>query len=360
MLNEAFEEVAPGEWGELCLGGAGLARGYWNRPELTAEKFPLHPRLGRIYRTGDLAHRDAAGHFYSHGRIDSQVKIRGHRVELEEIESHLAACAGVRAAACRMEGESLAAFLVPEDPQAPPSFEALRSALRETLPAHMVPARFDIIAGLPVTVGGKIDRARLPSGAEGWPARRRNRFDPPPRDPTEARLADAVRDILGLPAPPSIHADFFSGLGGDSLRAAQLVTRLRREVPSTSIAVRDVYEAPTIARLAERLGETDSSPVPSRDRLSSSATAPSEPLSLAARPSGRPLLATVLQVVSGSCWASRWQPLPPTTFSSNSPRASPAPRAVAVASAGAAVSLRPVWWPTPFLAVAAAVVAKRC
>jgi len=291
VLNEALEEVAPGEWGELCLGGAGLARGYWNRPELTAEKFPLHPRLGRIYRTGDLAHRDAAGDFYSHGRIDSQVKIRGHRVELEEIESHLAACAGVRAAACRMEGEALAAFLVPEDPQAPPSFEALRSALRETLPAHMVPARFDIIAGLPLTVGGKIDRARLPSGAGNWPVRSRDRSLPSadaPRDPTEALLADGVRDILGLPGPPSIHADFFSGLGGDSLRAAQLVTRLRREIPSTSIAVRDVYEARTIARLAERLGETE-------DRLSSPATAPSEPLSPAARPSGGPLLATVLQ-----------------------------------------------------------------
>jgi non-ribosomal peptide synthetase-like protein len=286
VLNEALEEVAGGEWGELCLGGIGLARGYWNRPELTAEKFSVHPKLGRIYRTGDLVHRDAAGEYYCHGRIDSQVKIRGYRVELEEIETRLTACAGVRGAACRVESDTLAAFVVPDDPQSPPAFDALRSVLRQALPAHMVPARFGLIAQLPLTVGGKIDRARLPSALNGHSAP----AAAAPRNATESELAGFVREVLGLPAAPSVHADFFSELGGDSLRAAQLITRLRREIPSTAIAVRDVYEAPTIAQLAERFDRTDDGPAawaePAEDTSPPQATSAS-----------RPFWATVIQSI---------------------------------------------------------------
>src|SRR5205814_6304197 len=120
VLNDALEEVADGEPGELCLGGVALARGYRNAPELTAQKFPRHPRLGRIYRTGDLVHRDADGRFYCHGRIDAQVKVRGYRIELEAIEARLAECSGVREAACRVQGEGppeqIAAFIAPDDP----------------------------------------------------------------------------------------------------------------------------------------------------------------------------------------------------------------------------------------------------
>src|SRR6185295_1614120 len=116
VLNESLEEVADGEQGELCLGGLGLARGYHNQPELTAKKFPTHPLFGRIYRTGDLVHRDPNGSFFYHGRIDSQVKLRGYRIELEAIESRLAECEGVRAAACNVQGEAgqqrLVAFVV--------------------------------------------------------------------------------------------------------------------------------------------------------------------------------------------------------------------------------------------------------
>src|SRR5262249_45870456 len=105
VLNDRLEEVADGERGELCLGGVGLARGYMNDPQLTARKFPRHPRLGRIYRSGDLVHRAADGTFICHGRIDAQVKIRGYRIELEAIETRLVECDGVRAAACRVQGE---------------------------------------------------------------------------------------------------------------------------------------------------------------------------------------------------------------------------------------------------------------
>src|SRR5262249_38215299 len=117
VLDESLHEVRDGETGELCLGGVGLARGYHRRPELTAQRFPEHPTLGRIYRTGDLAHRTADGVFHVHGRLDSQVKLRGHRVELEEIEARLARCDSVQQAACRLQeagvGQILAAFVVP-------------------------------------------------------------------------------------------------------------------------------------------------------------------------------------------------------------------------------------------------------
>jgi non-ribosomal peptide synthetase component F len=103
VLDASLGEVADGETGELCIGGAGLARGYWNAPELTAEKFPVHPALGRLYRTGDLARRQSDGTFECLGRIDAQVKLRGHRVELEDVEAHLGRLPGVRAAACRVE-----------------------------------------------------------------------------------------------------------------------------------------------------------------------------------------------------------------------------------------------------------------
>jgi acyl-coenzyme A synthetase/AMP-(fatty) acid ligase len=98
-----LRRVPNGQTGELYLGGAGLSRGYHRRPELTSERFIEHPTLGRIYRTGDLAHRAADGDFFIHGRLDAQVKIRGHRIELEEIETRLASCDGVREAACRVQ-----------------------------------------------------------------------------------------------------------------------------------------------------------------------------------------------------------------------------------------------------------------
>src|SRR5206468_6353141 len=124
VLDEHLNEVADGEQGELCLGGVALARGYMNDPAMTAKKFPVHPRLGRIYRSGDLVHRGADCKFYCHGRIDAQVKIRGYRIELEAIEARLVECTGVREAACRVQGEGaqakIVAFIVPEDRAAPP------------------------------------------------------------------------------------------------------------------------------------------------------------------------------------------------------------------------------------------------
>jgi amino acid adenylation domain-containing protein len=166
VLDEAGGEVAPGEQGELCMGGIGVARGYWKQPKLTAEKFITHPQFGRLYRTGDLVHRDTAGRFFYHGRIDSQVKLRGYRIELGEIEARLAGLPGVRAAGCRMQGdagqEAIIAFVVPVDSATPPVLEELKSALGKILPGYMVPSRIAVLQDLPTTVGGKLNRAALP------------------------------------------------------------------------------------------------------------------------------------------------------------------------------------------------------
>jgi non-ribosomal peptide synthetase-like protein len=249
VLDEAIEEVAAGEWGELCIGGEGLARGYLHRPEQTAEKFVAHPRFGRIYRTGDLVHRAANGNLFYHGRADTQVKIRGYRIELEEIEMRLAEVKGVRSAACAVQEGVLVAFVAPEDDWPDEGFAALEASLREALPDYMVPGRFGILRELPLTAGGKLDRAALPR-LDG-PARTNTGMAA--RNARESMLAETVREVLGLSAPVPVDADFFTDLGGNSLRAAQLVTKLRERDASTAVTVRDVYEARTVAALAERM-----------------------------------------------------------------------------------------------------------
>ncbi|MCE9561257.1 MAG: amino acid adenylation domain-containing protein [Planctomycetes bacterium] len=254
VLNERLEEVATGETGELCLGGAGLARGYLNDAELTARKFPVHPRFGRIYRTGDLVHRDADGNYHCHGRIDSQVKIRGYRIELEAIESRLAACAGVREAACRVQGEGpqqqIVAFIVPIDPANPPHFDDLKTAVRVQLPEYTVPAHFGLLASLPTAVSGKLNRRALPTLEIHAPEPRGHIVDP--RDEFEQKLAVAVQRVFDLKERVSVDHDFFNDLGGDSLRAAMLISTLRDDPATASLTVRDLYEARTIAGLAKR------------------------------------------------------------------------------------------------------------
>lgn len=253
VLDSALDQVADGSAGELCLGGVGLARGYHQRPELTAEKFIDHPALGRLYRTGDLVHRDpASGAFHYHGRMDSQVKLRGYRIELEAIETCLAACHGVREAACCVQGNDLAAFIVPEDASVPPTFDALRAALREALPSYMVPALFGVLSELPRSVGGKLKRDGLPLLSRGERPVGEREFVAP-RTARERTLAAAVAQTLALTGEVSVTDDFFQELGGTSLQAAQLISRLRTDPTTASVTVRELYEARTVAALALRL-----------------------------------------------------------------------------------------------------------
>jgi non-ribosomal peptide synthetase-like protein len=285
VLDETLDEVPDGEQGELCLSGIGLARGYRNRPELTAEKFPEHPRLGRIYRTGDLAHRASDGRLFYHGRMDSQIKLRGYRIELEAIERRLAECDGVREAACRLqenEGQqTLVAFIVPEDGREAPAFDDLKASLRATLPAYMVPSRFAVLSDLPITVGGKLNRTKLPFLE---PQRRNgNKHGVAPRDGMERQIEAAFLEVLRLPDGISVHDDFFNDLSGDSLNAAELISLLRDEPSTAHIAVRDLYEARTVAGLAGR----------ARAGVRAETIVEDE----SARPTGKPVLAASIQAM---------------------------------------------------------------
>jgi non-ribosomal peptide synthetase-like protein len=254
ILDDKLEEVPTGEHGELCIGGIGLARGYRNQPELTAEKFPAHPRLGRIYRSGDLASRDAEGNYYCHGRIDAQVKIRGYRIELEAIEARMVECEGVREAVCAVQGEGtrkkLVAFLV-MDPGSPAvAVDVIQESLREALPEYMVPVQFGVLTELPRNTSGKVNRRAL----RLLEVRGQGAGDP--RDTAssgiEEKLSRAFQRTFEMTEPPSTHEDFFHGHGGDSLQAAILVSLLRDDPETASLTVRDLYEARTVAGLAKR------------------------------------------------------------------------------------------------------------
>ncbi len=269
VLDTDLCEVPRGEPGELCLAGIGLARGYRNRPEVTAEKFPTHPILGRIYRTGDLVTQNPDGSYNYLGRIDGQVKLRGYRVELEAVEAHLARCPGVREAACRVQGigsaQLLTAHIVPLIPNDPPDFAELSGSLRGVLPMYMVPARYGLISELPRTVGGKLDRKRLPelAGAASQAARG-DREPVAPRTETErtvaaafARAISAVISATGTSGTQvdavSVLDDFFIDLGGDSLSAVGVVCSLRERPETAAVTTRDLYETRTAAALAARL-----------------------------------------------------------------------------------------------------------
>lgn len=259
VLDSALNELPVGEQGELCMGGTGLARGYRNAADLTAEKFVDHPRLGRIYRTGDLVERDPAGNFFYHGRIDAQVKLRGYRIELGEIESRLAAQPGVLAAAVTLQGEGgaseLAAFIVPAAPDAPPASEALRDALVQVLPGYMVPSRWGVLDALPTSVSGKLDRRALPVLSGGRSVLSGGEFHPPAGE-MEELLAAGYSDILRR-AAVSVEDDFFTELGGDSLSAAMLVTLLRDDSRTAWITVSDIYEARSVRALARLAPDGD-------------------------------------------------------------------------------------------------------
>ncbi len=269
VLDGSLEQVKDGTQGELCLGGIGLALGYRNQPERNAEKFPSHPIFGRIYRTGDLVHRQSDGAFCYHGRIDSQVKLRGYRIELEAIETCLSECEGVREAACRMQGDgaqqAIAAFIVPFDAESPPSFEELKMVLGRSLPAYMVPSLFGFLAELPKSVGGKVKRDALPEldpsqRKEGRPLRL-------PQNEIESKLASAFCRTLRIRGEISVDEDFFKELGGSSLQAAQLVSLLRDDPATACLTVRDVYETRTVAGLAGRVIPESRTSEPEQTRL---------------------------------------------------------------------------------------------
>ena len=252
VLDEQLQPVPVGCPGELHIGGPGVARGYWQRPELTAQKFipdPFSPEpQGRLYKTGDIVRYLPDGNIEFVGRTDFQVKIRGFRVELGEIEAalekHPAVASGV-VTAHDVDGEKrLTAYVVPAGLK--PSAHELRSFLKERLPEYMVPAGFVFLETLPLTPNGKVNRRALPvpetielDKEEGFVA---------PRDEFESRMVRIWEQVLGK-RPIGIRDNFFE-LGGHSLLAVRLMLRVEKEFQKKFILTK-LIEAPTVEQLVE-------------------------------------------------------------------------------------------------------------
>ncbi|WP_438016892.1 amino acid adenylation domain-containing protein [Sorangium sp. So ce315] len=264
VLDATLRPVPPGAVGELYLGGAGLSRGYLAQPSATAAAFlpdPFADEPGaRMYRTGDRARFLADGNLEFLGRRDHQIKLRGHRVELDEIEAAIEQIEGVREAAVvyranAAEGPQLEAHVVPVPGDAP-GVDELRGRLGLRLPAYMMPSRFAWLESLPRLPSGKVDRRALapigPASAGVLVA---------PRTPAERALADVWSDVLGR-APTSIHDSFFDS-GGDSMLAVRLVSRAKQA--GLQLSVRDVFQHQTIAQIAAVAARPDAEPTPAPD-----------------------------------------------------------------------------------------------
>jgi amino acid adenylation domain-containing protein len=256
ILDEHMQQVMLGQVGEIYIGGAGLARGYRNRPELTSERFV--PNLfssepgARLYKTGDLGRCLPDGQIAFLGRADDQIKVRGYRIEPAEIvkvlDEHPAVQASVVVARDGSEEEKTLVAYVVTAPNAQPTHSELRNFIAARLPEYMLPATFITLEALPLSPSGKIDRASLPEpGPENT---LRDHAFVAPRTPIEERVASMLASLLGLPQV-SVEDNFFL-LGGHSLLGTQLIARVRHEF-QIELSLRSLFEAPTVEKLSARI-----------------------------------------------------------------------------------------------------------
>jgi natural product biosynthesis luciferase-like monooxygenase protein len=259
VLDRRQQLVPPGAPGELCIGGRGVVRGYYQREELTAERFVENPYgEGRIYRTGDLVRYLPDGRLSFLGRLDHQVKVRGYRIELGEIEDAIARSAKaaeqvVVVAREDTPGDKRLVAYMTERPGQSVGVGELREALRGELPDYMVPSNFCVLPSFPLTPNAKVDRKALPRPDQVAAVPETAYVEP--EDELEAKLATIWAELLALPRIGM--EDNFFDIGGHSLLAVQLHRRLEGETPKP-LALTDLYRFPTLRQLVEHLrGEGD-------------------------------------------------------------------------------------------------------
>ena len=266
VLDARLRPVPMGVAGEMYVAGGQLAQGYLSRPDLTATRFvadPYGPPGSRLYRTGDVARRvagdDGNGDIEYLGRADSQVQLRGFRIEFGEVEAGLLATEGVVAAAARIVdmpviGEQLIGYVVAAD-GAEPDVGAVRERAADLVPAYMVPATVLVVDALPLTANGKLDREALPvpefgAATAGFTA---------PETAQEILVAQAFAEVLGLPRVGV--TDSFFDIGGNSLSATRLAARIA-VVLGVGVAIRDVFATPTVRELIEQVADNELAPGP--------------------------------------------------------------------------------------------------
>ena len=260
LLDKSLEPVPIGVVGELYIGGVGLARGYRNRPDLTAEAFvpdPFHPNE-RLYRTGDRARYESEGDLEFMGRVDGQVKVRGFRIEPGEVETALRAHPSVREAVVVLRGDEphqrLVAYFVASQDGAPAAGD-LRALLKKTLPEFMIPSKFVELARLPLTPSGKVDRQALPEADTDGSGLEREYVAP--QDIMEIKLARLWEEVLDVERVGT-RDDFFE-LGGHSLLAVRLLSQIEKAF-DRQLPLAVIFDAPTVGQLAALLREEGWSP----------------------------------------------------------------------------------------------------
>jgi len=300
VLDENLQPVPRGEAGELCIGGVAVARGYLNRPDLTNDRFVVNPFKeanggpSRMYRSGDLVRITETGEIDFLGRIDRQVKIRGFRIELPEIESVLHEHPQIQQAVVEVfdrDGmKEIAAYVVPQA-HVNGSFDRndVLQLLRNRLPSYMVPGYLDLIDSIPILPSGKADRSRLPAPATPFVTTNKSTVEP--RTELEGKIASVWQTTFRV-AAVSCDDDFFVDLGGHSLLAAEMVSRLRSE-HGFEIAIRDVYQHPTVHKLAHHVA----SALVDRPEDGGDGAAPAE------RRSSREVIESVPRRVRWTCYA---------------------------------------------------------
>ncbi|WP_282124678.1 non-ribosomal peptide synthetase [Algibacter mikhailovii] len=253
IINEQNGLVAQGKTGELCIAGDGVAQGYWKREDLTKEKFinnPFEQELGPIlYRTGDLAKLLPSGEIQCLGRIDQQIKIRGHRIELGEIEEALDSLPGVQSSVVVLYKDNLVANLIPSDlgDQSKEMINTWKETLRKQLPPHMVPQQFNLLSEFPTTLNGKIDRKTLSNSLS---LNQKNQEFNEAETDSEQIIAAIWQECLKIDKI-DIHSDFFE-LGGHSLLAVKAMSILEKQT-GNRLPLASLIEHPTIQKLAHYL-----------------------------------------------------------------------------------------------------------